>query len=67
MVWYTDCVNLHKALLNGRNKYNYTPYIYQETFEKTSNIDDNELIRLYTDKSSNFNILKEGEPRILYA
>ena len=65
-IWYADCVNLHKALFNGRNIYDYTPDIYQEDLDNTGDIDPSEMINLCTDKSSNFNNLKEGEPRILF-
>ena len=65
-VWYADCVNLHKALFNGRNIYDYTPDIFQEELDNTGDIDANEMINLCTDISPDFKKLKEGEPRILY-
>ena len=65
-IWYADCVNLHKALFNGRNIYDYTPDIYQEDLDNTGDIDANEMINLCTDISTDFKKLKEGEPRILY-
>ena len=66
LIWYADCVNLHKALFNGRNIYDYTPDIYQEDLENTGDINASDMINLCTGISSNFNELKEGEPRILY-
>ena len=65
-VWYADCINLHKSLFNGRNIYDLTPYIYQEDLDNTGDIDATEMINLCTDLSSDFNKLKEGEPRILF-
>ena len=38
----------------------------QEELDNTGDIDANEMINLCTDISTNFKILKEGEPRILY-
>ena len=64
--WYADCVNLHKALFNGRNIFDFTPDIYQENLDITGDITAQEMINLCTDVSSDFNELKEGEPRILY-
>ena len=66
-IWYADCVNLHKALFNGRDIYDYTPDIYQEDLDNTGDIDPHEMINICTDISNDFNKLKEGEPRILYA
>ena len=65
-IWYADCVNLHKALFNGRNIYDFTPEIYQENLEITGDISAQEMIELCTDVSSDFSKLKEGEPRIIY-
>ena len=65
-IWYADCVNLHKALFNGRNIYDYTPDIYQEDLDNTGDIDANEMINLCTEISSDFKKLKQNEPRILY-
>ena len=65
-IWYADCVNLHKALFNGRNIYDYTPDIYQEDLDNTGDIDANEMINLCTDISTDFKKLKLDEPRILY-
>ena len=65
-IWYADCVNLHKALFNGRNIYDFTPDIYQEDLDNTGDIDANDMINLCTDVSTNFKELKLGEPRILY-
>ena len=65
-VWYADCVNLHKALFNGRNIYDYTPDIYQEDLDNTGDIDANDMINLCIDISKDFKKLKLGEPRIVY-
>ena len=65
-IWYADCVNLQKALFNGRNIYDFTPDIYQEDLDNTGDIDANDMINLCTDVSTNFKKLKFGEPRILY-
>ena len=67
VVWYADCVNLHKALFNGRDIYNYTPDIYQEDLDNTGDIDPSEMINLCSDISLDFKKLMEGEPRILYS
>ena len=65
-IWYADCVNLHKALFNGRDIYDFTPDTYQENLEITGDISAPEMIALCTDVSSDFSKLKEGEPRIIY-
>ena len=65
-IWYADCVNLHKALFNGRNIYDFTPDIYQEDLDNTGDIDANDMINLCTDISKDFTKLKLDEPRIIY-
>ena len=65
-IWYADCVNLHQALFNGRNIYDFTPDIYQEDLDNTGDIDANDMINLCTDISKDFTKLKLGEPRIIY-
>ena len=65
-IWYADCVNLMKALFNGRDIYDFTPDIFQEDLENTGDIDANEMINLCTDISNDFTLLKFNEPRIIY-
>ena len=61
-----SCINLHKALFNGRDIYYYEPDFYQEDLDNTGDIDASDMINLCTDISTDFNKLKKGEPRIIY-
>ena len=66
--WITNDVNLHYALFNGRNIYDFTtkgcgngPII-----TNYDTITSDQLINKCNDVSNDFTRLKEGEPRILY-
>ena len=65
-VWYADCVNLNKALFNGRNINDFTKNEYQHYLGYTGDITTEEMIQLCTDVKSDFTKLKSGEPRILH-
>jgi len=65
-IWYADCVNLQKALFNGRNIYDYSPGGYQHDLSNTGDITTEQMIRACSDVSSDFTRLKSGEPRILH-
>ena len=64
--WYADCLNLEKALFNGRDIYDFTDGSAAYSLANTGDITEIQLIRRCTDVSSDFRNLKEGEPRILY-
>ncbi len=64
--WYCDCVNLMKALFNGRKIDNPAKNSYQNVLRNTGDVGTEEFIRLCTDVSSDFRKLKPGEPRILH-
>lgn len=64
--WYGDCVNIQKALLNGRDVYNPSVNSYQSDLSNTGDCTEWGLISQCSDVSSDFSKLKEGEPRILY-
>ena len=64
--WYADCLNLEKALFNGRDIYDFTDGSAAYSLDNTGDITEIQLIRRCTEVSSDFAALKEGEPRILY-
>ena len=64
--WTADCVNLHKALFNGRNIYDFTVNEHQHDLGNTGDITTEEMIDKCYDVSYNFKNLREGEPRILH-
>ena len=64
--WYCDCVNLLKALFNGRNIDDWTAGSYQRNLDNTGDVTCHQFINKCTDVSSNFKKLKDGEPRVLY-
>ena len=64
--WFADCVNVNKALFNGRDIYDFTVGGYQKNLKNTGDITVERMIELCTDRSTNFNKLKSGEPRILH-
>ena len=64
--WTADCVNLHKSLFNGRNIYDFTKGKYQVDLSNTGDIDTEQMIEKCYSVSSDFSLLKEGEPRILH-
>ena len=63
--WHTDCVHLHWALFNGKN-INYLGQEFISNYCYNGDITNEGMIEKCTSVSSNFNALKEGEPRILY-
>ena len=64
--WYGDCVNINKALFNGRNIENPKKDSYQGWLLNTGDITTEQMIQLCTDVSSDFKRLRAGEPRILH-
>ena len=64
--WSADCVNIMKALFNGRNINDWTKNGFQRDLTNTGDITTEEMIEKCTSVSSNFNALKLGEPRILH-
>ena len=64
--WYCDCVNLLKALFNGRNINNWKPGSKADTLSNTGDIGCSQFIEKCTDKSGDFTRLREGEPRVLF-
>ena len=64
--WWSDCSNLQKALFNGRDINDYTIGKFQKDLSNTGDVNSYGLIELMDDISTNFTLLKEGEPRILY-
>jgi len=61
-----DCVNLLKALFNGYDVNNQTPGYYQRTLTNTGDCTEYGLLKQCSDISSDFKLLKDGEPRVLY-
>ena len=64
--WYCDCVNINKALFNGRNINNPKKNSYQTTLGVTGDINTEGMINACTSVSTDFKKLKAGEPRILH-
>ena len=64
--WYTDCINIHKALFNGRDIYNPRRQNILPDPINTDNISAEGLINTCTNVSKDFKKLKNGEPRILF-
>ena len=64
--WYADCVNLNKALFNGRNINNFKVGDYQGYLGNTGDITCEEMIQKCSDVRTDFTRLKLGEPRILF-
>ena len=64
--WWADCVNLMKALFNGRKINDFTVGGYQGNLQNTGDITTEQMIERCTSVSHNFNLLKQGEPRILH-
>ena len=61
-----DCVNLLKAIFNGYDVYNQKAGYYQRTLTNTGDCTEYGLLKQCSDISSDFKILKDTEPRILY-
>ena len=65
--WYTDAINIHKALFNGRNIYSPTSHYYKPDPINRGDISSaGGMINACIDISTDFKKLKEGEPRLLY-
>ena len=66
--WFCDCSGLMIALWNGRDIYNKSSGISQEDdrFNTDGLYNAKSIIDNMEDIQTNFNLLKEGEPRILY-
>ena len=64
--WWGDCVNIQKALFNGRDVDSPGVNTYQSNLSATGDCTEWELLQQCTDISTNFGKLKAGEPRILY-
>ena len=64
--WYCDCVNLMKALFNGRSIKNPAKNSHATTLSNTGDVGTEGFIKLCEDVSSDFTKLKPGEPRILH-
>lgn len=64
--WWADCVNLQKALFNGRDVYNPGVDTYQSDLSATGDCTEWGLMQQCSDVSQNFSKLKAGEPRLLY-
>ena len=64
--WYCDCVNLMKALFNGRSIKNPKKDSYATVLTNTGDVGTERFIELCEDVSTNFKMLKAGEPRILH-
>ena len=64
--WYCDCVNLLKALFNGRDIDDWTPGSYQGNLDNTGDCTCYEFINKCTDVSGDFTKLRDGEPRVLW-
>ena len=64
--YWADCVNLLKALFNGRDIYDKTVGSYQHSLSNTGDCDEWGLLSQCEDISQDFTKLKEGEPRVLY-
>ena len=64
--WTADCLNLHKALFNGRDINNFKVGDYQHNLKNTGDITVDQMINRCTDVQKDFRKLKEGEPRILH-
>ena len=64
--WWGDCVNIQKALFNGRDVDNPGKNTYQSNLSKTGDCTEWGLLQQCSDISQNFGKLQAGEPRILY-
>ena len=64
--WYCDCVNLMKALFNGRSIKNPTKGSHATNLSNTGDVGTEGFINLCEDVSTDFKKLKTGEPRILH-
>ena len=64
--WYCDCVNLMKALFNGRKIDNPAKNSHATSLANTGDVDADAFIKLCDNVSTDFKKLKAGEPRILH-
>lgn len=63
--WWADCVNLLKALFNGRDITDRTVGGFQNNLTKTGDITELQMITQCTDVSSDFSTLGD-KPEVLY-
>lgn len=64
--WWGDCVNMQKALFNGRSVDNPVVGSYCNYFSETGDCTEWGLMAQCSDISRDFTKLKTGEPRLLY-
>jgi hypothetical protein len=64
--WYCDCVNLMKALFNGRKIDNPKKNSHATNLSNTGDVGADGFIKLCDNVSTDFKKLKAGEPRILH-
>lgn len=64
--WWADCVNLQKALFNGRGVDNPGAGTYQSDLSATGDCNEWGLISQCTDVSNDFSTLTEDVPEVLY-
>lgn len=55
--WWADCVNLYKALFNGRSIIDPKPGSYQSDLSATGDCTERQLMNQCTDRSNNFKAL----------
>jgi len=65
-IWYCDCVNLLKALFNGRDINNWKAGSKAETLSNTGDVNADGFIKKCSHQSNDFSKLKEGEPRVIH-
>ena len=64
--WWCDCSNLMKALFNGRNINDKRKGSYQKDLKDPGDVTVEGLFNQCTSISSDFKLLKKGEPRLLH-
>jgi len=64
--WYCDCVNLLKALFNGRKIEKPKKGSHATDLSNTGDVATEGFIKLCDDVSTDFKKLKAGEPRVLH-
>ena len=64
--WWCDCSNLMKALFNGRNINDKRKGSYQKELRDPQDVTVEGLFNQCTSISSDFKLLKKGEPRLLH-
>lgn len=64
--WWGDCVNIYKALINGRDVDSPEPCSYQHDLSATGDCTEWGLIQQCTNVDGNFANVNDGHVRILY-